>query len=47
MEKKKLKQTLGDNAWELFKQAGVFVAGGAVTSVFCNREINDIDIQSI
>lgn len=44
MEKKKLKQTLGDNAWELFKQAGVFVAGGAVTSVFCNREINDIDV---
>lgn len=29
---------------ELFKELGCFVAGGAVTSVFTNKEVNDLDI---
>lgn len=28
----------------LFKELGCFVAGGAVTSVFTNKEVNDLDI---
>ncbi|ASU03303.1 hypothetical protein [Pseudoalteromonas phage J2-1] len=29
---------------ELFKELGCFVAGGAVTSVFTNKEVHDLDI---
>ncbi len=29
---------------ELFKELGCFVAGGAVTSVFTSKEVNDLDI---
>lgn len=42
-EKSKLYDYL-DNMIDELKDAKVFVAGGLITSLFCNREINDIDI---
>lgn len=42
-EEKKLKSLLG-GAVELFKKYNAFVAGGAITSIFTNNEINDIDV---
>lgn len=43
-EKKKLKALLKDEVWELLKHHKVFIAGGAITSLFTNREVNDIDV---
>lgn len=49
-EKNKLYQHLEDGTPSLksliqdFKDQKVMIAGGAITSLFCNREINDIDV---
>lgn len=43
-EKKKLKSLLSKEIWGLFAHYGAMVAGGAVTSLFTNRDINDIDV---
>jgi hypothetical protein len=43
-EKNKLYDYLYEELLDLFKRFNVFVAGGCITSLFCNREINDIDI---
>lgn len=43
-EKNKLKAYLGDELYNLLKKYECFIAGGTVTSLFCNREINDVDI---
>jgi hypothetical protein len=43
-EEKKLAALLSYNSVELFKEAGCIIAGGAITSVFTNQEVNDIDV---
>lgn len=39
-----IKNSLGDGMFDLLKDNGCYVAGGALTSIACNREINDLDI---
>jgi len=43
-EQKKLKSYLGKDLVSLFKDFNAIVAGGAITSLFTNSEINDIDV---
>lgn len=43
-EKNKLYSLLGQDLVDLLKQNKAYVAGGTITSLFSNREINDIDI---
>lgn len=43
-EKNKLKAYIGNDLYNLLHQYKCFVAGGTITSLFCNREINDVDI---
>jgi hypothetical protein len=43
-EKNKLYAYLGDDLVEALKHYKAFIAGGTITSLFCNREINDIDV---
>lgn len=43
-ERNKLKEYLGDCLYKKLKEYRCFVAGGTITSLFCNREINDVDI---
>ena len=44
IEKKKLYDYLGRDLVDKFKKHNVIIAGGAIVSIFTNREINDIDI---
>ena len=43
-EKNKLYACLGDDLVATLKGYKAFVAGGLITSLFCNKEINDVDI---
>lgn len=43
-EKNKLKAHLGDNLYSTLKDYNCIIAGGMITSLFCNREINDVDV---
>jgi hypothetical protein len=43
-EKKKLKIYLGETLYNIFKSFNVIVAGGTITSLFTNHDINDIDV---
>lgn len=43
-EKLKLKKALGETNWDILKEAKAFIAGGAITSLFTNSPINDLDI---
>lgn len=43
-ELRKLKAQMSDDLWEVLAENGCMIAGGAVTSVFTNKEINDIDV---
>lgn len=43
-ELRKLKQLVSNDVWTMFERHNVIIAGGAITSVFCNREVNDIDV---
>jgi hypothetical protein len=44
IEKNKLYKYLGESLVNRLKLYKAFVAGGTITSLFCNRDINDIDI---
>lgn len=44
VEQKKLEALLDPSVWELLAENNAVVAGGAITSLFCNRGINDIDV---
>lgn len=44
VEKNKLYSLVDEEFWNLLAHHSAIVAGGAITSLFCNREINDIDI---
>lgn len=43
-EKNKLYNYLGEEIVEYLKKYNTIVAGGSITSLMCNREINDIDV---
>lgn len=43
-EQRKIEELLGPELYEFFKDSGVILAGGAITSLFTNKEINDFDI---
>ena len=43
-EREKLKKYLGTQVYNMLKHYHTIVAGGSITSLFCNREINDIDM---
>ena len=43
-EKSKLYNYLGDYLVGLLIEHKAYIAGGTITSLFCNREINDIDV---
>lgn len=39
-----LRKTIDDDLWALLAENGCMIAGGALTSVFTNKPINDIDV---
>lgn len=43
-EKAKIKQMLGNDVYDMLKETKCVLAGGAITSLFTNKEINDFDI---
>ncbi|HET8689808.1 MAG TPA: hypothetical protein VFM18_24660, partial [Methanosarcina sp.] len=43
-ELKKLKNLVSSDTWDILVASNAIIAGGAITSVFCNREVNDIDV---
>jgi hypothetical protein len=43
-EKNKLYAYLGKELVQSLKQHKAYIAGGTITSLFCNREINDVDV---
>jgi hypothetical protein len=43
-EKNKLYAYLGEDLVKVLKHHKGFIAGGTITSLFCNREINDVDV---
>lgn len=43
-EKNKLKAFLGKELYSNLKDYKCIVAGGTITSLFCNREVNDVDV---
>lgn len=40
----KLRKLVSDDIWELFIECDVLIAGGAITSVHTNKDVNDLDI---
>lgn len=40
----KLKNLVGEDFYSVLKAAGAYIAGGALTSLFTNKEVNDIDV---
>lgn len=43
-EKRKLKASIPDDVYDIIQEQKCFIAGGAITSLFTNREINDVDV---
>lgn len=43
-EVRKLKELVSEDTWDLMKECNAIIAGGAITSVFCNRDVNDLDV---
>ena len=39
----KIKNLMSEETLEILASCNAIIAGGAVTSVFCNSEVNDID----
>ena len=44
VEKRKIKEMLGSEVYDMLKETKCVLAGGAITSLFTNREINDFDL---
>lgn len=40
----KLKGFMNADLWDLLQDQGCIIAGGAVTSMFTNKEVNDVDV---
>ncbi|RKJ72186.1 hypothetical protein D7X33_21755, partial [Butyricicoccus sp. 1XD8-22] len=45
-EKNKLKNHLGKHLYNDLKRYNLIIAGGTITSLFTNNEINDIDVYA-
>lgn len=43
----KIKSLVSESVWELFKECDVIIAGGTITSVFCNREVREYDTYKL
>lgn len=43
-ELKRLKRFMNEELWCLLQDQGCIIAGGAVTSMFTNKEVNDVDV---
>ena len=43
-EKKALKELLSEGVLQILKDAEAIIAGGAITSLFTNKDVNDIDV---
>lgn len=43
-ELRKIKSLVSSDTWEILQTSNAIVAGGAITSTFCNREVNDLDV---
>ena len=41
VEKAKIKQAIGGDVYDMLKETKCILAGGAITSLFTNKEIND------
>ena len=44
IQKSKLLKNIDNQIYEILQNSNCIIAGGAITSVFCNREIKDIDV---
>ena len=44
IEKAKIKQMLGNDVYDMLKETKCVLAGGAITSIFTSKEVNDWDI---
>lgn len=40
----RLKLLITEDIWEVLKEHKAIIAGGAITSIFTNQPINDIDV---
>lgn len=40
----KLQSLVSEDTWNILVETNAIIAGGAITSVFCNRDVNDLDI---
>ena len=47
VEKRKIKEMLGSEVYDVLKETKCVLAGGAITSLFTNKEINDFDILKV
>lgn len=45
-EKNKLENYVGEDLLRLLKKHKMYVAGGTITSLFTNSEINDLDVYA-
>jgi len=43
-ERNKLRSMLNEDIWDMLEATGAIIAGGTITSLFTNKEINDLDI---
>ncbi len=43
-EEKRLKDLLDEEVWEMLAQSGAIIAGGAITSLFSGKDVNDLDV---
>ena len=43
-ELRKIKSLVSEDTWEILQMSNAIIAGGAITSVFCNRDVNDLDV---
>lgn len=41
---KQIEEVCGEWLWEFVTEPGVWIAGGTLSSIACNREVNDIDV---
>ena len=44
VEKAKIKQAIGGDVYDMLKANKCILAGGAITSLMCNREVKDYDL---
>jgi hypothetical protein len=40
----KIKNLVREEVWDILVESNAIIAGGAITSAFCNRDVNDLDV---